>query len=497
MKAASAQVLDALHARLRAIAPAADVSLMPDDRLDQALSAVLSAVRGGSDPARAWLVLAAISGTYPDHTALARFRRVLDLTPSDLEAARLVLAAAVPGLGFPGRLLRHIEPVDAATMLVDVTFCATNDHNTGIQRVVRSTMPHWIAEGRPVRLVRWAAEGGGYVDVSDAERRRVLEWGQPGLSDDGETASGPRPLLIPLGAPVFLPEVPAKEQCSALACLASSVSTVSLIGYDTIPIGSAAELPRAEAERFGKYLDIVKRSRRVLAISHAAADEFSSFVGALPSQGLEGPDVQAVPLAVDLPPSAHADAAAAAAGDRPLMVCVGSHEPRKNQDAVLFSAERLFREGLDFEIAFVGGGSRAAVAQFDRWVGRLRADGMRVTSHRGLPDEQLWGLMSRARFSVFLSKHEGYGLPVAESLVFGTPVLASNYGSVAEVAQAGGCELVDPRDDEQILAVMRRMLGDDELIVRLREEAAAIEGRSWREYAAELWGTLQIDGPLR
>ena len=42
-------------------------------------------------------------------------------------------------------------------------------------------------------------------------------------------------------------------------------------------------------------------------------------------------------------------------------------------------------------------------------------------------------------FAAFPSVEEGYGLPIIESLWFGKPCLCAGFGSMAEIAEAGGC----------------------------------------------------------
>ena len=102
----------------------------------------------------------------------------------------------------------------------------------------------------------------------------------------------------------------------------------------------------------------------------------------------------------------------------------------------------------------------------------------------------MWNLVRTARFSVFVSLHEGYGLPVAESLAVGTPVLTTNYGSTAEIAAEGGALVVDPRDDDALVASMRRLLVDDTLIQQLQADALRRPVRTWDDYARELWSAL-------
>jgi glycosyltransferase involved in cell wall biosynthesis len=105
-------------------------------------------------------------------------------------------------------------------------------------------------------------------------------------------------------------------------------------------------------------------------------------------------------------------------------------------------------------------------------------------------DEDLWNAYRTARFTVFPSLHEGFGLPVAESLAVGTPAITSSFGSTAEVAADGGTLLVDPRDDADLTAAMRRLLTDADLVQDLAAAAAARPRRTWDDYARESWAQL-------
>jgi glycosyltransferase involved in cell wall biosynthesis len=120
----------------------------------------------------------------------------------------------------------------------------------------------------------------------------------------------------------------------------------------------------------------------------------------------------------------------------------------------------------------------------------LQHRGRDVQLRTGLSDAQLREAVSRARFTVFPSLHEGYGLPVAESLALGTPVITTSYGSTAEIAEGGGAVTVDPRDDAALTRAMERLLTSDEDIDRLRAEIRGRRERSWQDYADELWDAI-------
>ncbi len=474
----------ALHDRLAAAAPlidpTADATVDGTHRLLQRLAV---AVRRSNRADHAWLLYIAITGAYPEPEEVSELQRRLELTAEG--GAIVAVLGATAGIAAAQSLgLRRIEIIRDA-VLVDVDFCAKHEHNTGIQRVVRETLSRWDRTGRPILPLAWTDDATAVRRLTPAEEDRVLHWN--GRRHPPAEQADDDAVLVPWNSRILLAEVPSRHLLARIAAIAAmSGNHVTAIGYDAIPLVSAEGQPADESERFAHYLSVIKHVDEVIGISASAAEEFRGFVSTLSSQGLVGPRVSVIPLAVEVP---RVELAPRDEGRR-LIMCVGSHEPRKNQEAVLAAGEILAEEGMRFELVFVGGGSRSATTRFDQRVARLARRGFAVSSHRRLSDEELFGLFATARFSVFVSLHEGFGLPVAESLALGVPVLTSDYGSLAEIAALGGCVTVDPRDDDEIVDAMRRLLDDDELIDRLRAEAEAVPRRSWDDYAEELWLVL-------
>ncbi|TAL44740.1 MAG: glycosyltransferase family 1 protein [Salinibacterium sp.] len=467
--------------------------LQPDvpasDDLTELLRSLLIDVRAHPAEGRLWLLWTAVAGAYPTASQIENTRRRIELA-DDGDLVKVFLAAALPDASYRGDWDHPMRIVEDS-LLIDVNFCARYMHNTGIQRVVRRLVPELLALARqePVELVAWSNDGGAHRTLSPVERLRVIDWDNVGGVDPGPDLNE-RELVVPWRSRLLLPDVGERALMSRLVALAEySGNWVDVIGYDLIPIVSADMVDGDESERGAHYLSMVKHSNRVFAISDSAAKEFTGFTSALASQGLIGPQVESIPLPTGAMPQVDVDAPLA---EVPLVLCVGSHEPRKNQDALLFAAESLLREGLTFRIVFVGGGSKQNILAFDRRVQRLRRKfGFDIESVRGLGDAELWRLFDEARFTALLSLHEGFGLPVAESLALGTPVLTSNYGSLAEIAREGGCVMVDPRDDDAIIEGMRAMLTDDALIRRLRAEIGKAPSRTWADYAADIWHRVE------
>jgi len=478
--------LHALHQRLTAAATALGVDATTrSDEVAGASSEVFGRLvehvhgRPGTDGM--WLLMTAMSGAMPEPDELAAALRARDLSGPD-DFSRWLLEAAHQVAWSRGAADLEMDVV-TDMVVVEVDFAARHNLHTGIQRVVRETVSRW-AGPHELTLVAWTDSGGALRRLADFETNRVVHWGDRMHPPDGTRPEGEERILVPWRCQLVLPENPAPDHSAAIAALASySGSTVGLIGYDCIPVISPDLIQAQLPDRFMRYLQVVKHAHQVVGISASAAREFRGFVQMLGAQGLQGPAVSECALPVEVPPGASVPQATP-----PLVVCIGSFEPRKNQVAVLHAAEQLWREGLEFQVEFIGGSGWAT--EFDGLINRLRGAGRAVRRRTAITDTELWRTLRSARFSVFVSLHEGFGLPVAESLACGTPCLTSDYGSTREIADEGGALVVDPRDDLAIADQMRRLMTDDALLDTLRQEAAGRPPRTWDDYAKELWDAL-------
>lgn len=461
---------------------ATDASVLLDD--------LVRHVRVTQDEAALWLVWTAVSGSFPTPDDLVAARRALEFHDQTSATAWLLDAClqAARTTGSP-----DVEmDVLVGQLIVDVDFSARHNLHTGIQRVVRETLPRWHRD-HDVVMVAWTDRDGGYRTLSDDERDRVLRWSTTTKKDE-RADPGTYRLVVPWRSVVVLTESTEAQRCPMLAAIgASSGSTVTAIGYDCIPVVSPDLVHPALPDRFSQYLTAIKHVHRVAGISRSARAEFEGFASMLQSQGLPGPVVTEVQLPVEVP-----DWVKRSPGGRaepPMILGVGSFEPRKNQLAVMHAAERLWREGLRFQLLFIGGGGWRT--EFDSTFKKLASAGRPIRRLSAVGEQELWQAYHDASFTVFPSFHEGYGLPVAESLACGTPVITTNYGSTREIAEGGGALLVDPRDDDALTDAIRRALTDDALLEKLRAEAGTRRPRTWDDYARELWHALSAPAPAR
>jgi glycosyltransferase involved in cell wall biosynthesis len=448
------------------------------DRLER----LVSAVQADQSTDRVWLLGAAVFGAFPQPDDVVEGVRHLELD-SPMEAMLWFLDR---GLGDDFRAAAHNRlQIVADRVVVDVDHSARHELHTGIQQVVRRVLPVWDAECR-IEPVAWADRTPGWRPLSPAERDRVSS--RSGLEVPPAPNESIDTLVVPWHTTVVLLEVPPAAACERLAALAQYSGNVMVaVGYDCVPVVSGDLVPPAEPVRFTHFLAALKYARRIAAISSSARAEFSGFTSALGAQGLPEPEVFECVLA-DEPLPRTGDLSGIEKSDPPEVLSVGSFEPRKNHLALLHAAELLWREGLVFNLVLIGGSSWGEDVQWQ--VDQLLARGRPVELRRSVSVDEVAAAYRRARFSVFPSLHEGYGLPIVESLGAGTPVIAADYGSAREIGAAGGVLMVDPRDDSALTRAMRDLLTDDALQAALSTQARNRPVRTWHQYARDLWNEL-------
>lgn len=469
-------------------------ALEPDSRAPEGHVALLDRLSTHYvDPAhdKVWLALAVLRAEFPTSMQVTDAVRQIRLN-GPLPVLKNLNKTAVRS-GAAGRFaVRPVRVVVGATV-VDVHHTAQTGLATGIQRVVRKTIEHWVDSGRELVLVGWGSTYGGLRELSSTERENAL-YGTYPQAERARTGE----VTIPWKSTYILPELAIEqERTTRIQAMAEfSGNKTYAIGFDCVPLTSAETTGLGMGGAFAKNLAAVARFDKVATISEAAAIEYGGWKRMLSGAGLTGPEITSVFLAADAGTVTDAELAMAQASlvidDLPLLLCVGSHEPRKNHLAVLSAAEELWRAGHKFCLSFVGGnswGGRAFATELEQ----LQDLGRPVQSISAISDALLWGGYRLARATVFPSLNEGFGLPVAESLAVGTPVVTSDFGSMKEICAQGGAVLINPRSDADLADGLQRALFDTELNERLRAEARGRQNKTWEEYANEVWDYFHAD----
>jgi glycosyltransferase involved in cell wall biosynthesis len=483
--AAWAERLELLARTLRRPTGRAPGAGLPERELAAAVARIIDA----KDLSETWLALAVMSAQIPLDDVVSQVARDAEFTQGEALGTAIVEATTATTVH------RRVEVLPPKSVVVDVSATLEAPFTTGIQRVVLETVSRWerdhgaipVAWSRDFRAMRRLTEDeAGRVQKRRARRERAA----PAPDCD---------VVVPWRCTFLEPEV--------LAEVARSASVRSLaqyahcrtgaISHDCIPITFSETLIEWFGDTFAHHLSAMREFDRLAPVSEASATEHRGWRRALSATGRTGPEIDAVPLPSEVRSSSEGELAAArerfVVEGLPTVLVVGSSEPRKNHLAVLYAAEVLWRRRHRFCLTFIGGRAWGSDL-FARKAEALADAGRPLDIATGVGDAELWAAYRVSRFTVFPSLAEGFGLPAAESLACGTPTITSDFGSMKEIAAAGGALLVDPRDDAQIVDAMERLLVDDALLGRLRCEARARPARTWDTYASETWDLLVTSG---
>jgi len=219
--------------------------------------------------------------------------------------------------------------------------------------------------------------------------------------------------------------------------------------------------------RYRVRRELVRAARRVLAVSEATRGE------GIARLGLEPRRVRVIGAGISpefLPASSSDEGLARARAELPplesgFVLYVGGTDHRKNVEGLL-TAYSLLPPGLRARHQLV-----VACRMTDAYRNHLRVAAARlgIASRLYLPgyvsDPTLVALYQSTALFVFPSLYEGYGLPVAEAMACGAPVVSAGTSALAELTDPRG--QFDPTDPRSIAGAMTAALSDPEVAAAL------------------------------
>lgn len=189
----------------------------------------------------------------------------------------------------------------------------------------------------------------------------------------------------------------------------------------------------------------------------------------------------------------------------------GAMDPRKNIDRMI---DAYLLSDVRAPLVLVGGEPGSGMRNtplfpLDRAIEEVRAalrNGVeraqgRIVRMEYVPFASLLNLIQGAKAVVFPSLYEGFGLPILEAMLLGTPVLTSDSSSIPEVA-GDAALLVNPYDVSAILDGLRALDADADLRADLsargRRRAALFDESAYKQRLAAVYErTLESNGHAR
>lgn len=248
--------------------------------------------------------------------------------------------------------------------------------------------------------------------------------------------------------------------------------------HDLIPLTHAAHCrPHAVRRHRGRVIGALKFGAGIVVTSRAVEHDLRRFAS---QEGLPVPPVTVAPIAGA---PLKADVAPPVGGPG-YFLCVGTIESRKNHRLLIDVWQRLRRRlGNDAPRLVIAGTWGTGSAGVRRKLKATEMIGGLVDVVERCDDDALARLMMGARAVLMPTLAEGYGLPMAEALALGVPVIASDLPCFHEVGQ-GIPLLIDPRDPDAWEAKLTSL---DDAAARRQRQIVALHGYhppTWDEHFA-------------
>lgn len=182
----------------------------------------------------------------------------------------------------------------------------------------------------------------------------------------------------------------------------------------------------------------------------------------------------------------------------PYLLYAGGLNPHKNLGRLVDAYALLKQQGFPHRLLLAGKKhdplNKYILSSYQELIQRCRRHGLEsevLFLDYVPPDFRLVELINGADLFVFPSLYEGFGLPAAEALACGTPVVTSNLSSLPEVVGDSALK-VDPTSVTELAGAMHRLLVDQDLR-RECVEAGLLRARrfSWKDAAARTLSILE------
>ena len=322
-------------------------------------------------------------------------------------------------------------------LLVDISELVQRDSKTGIQRVVRSVLNHWLhnaPSGWRVEPVYATMEKSGYryaCRFTSCFLGISADWPMDEIVEA-------HPGDIFLGLDLQLDIVP--KQITILMEYHQRGINIQFLIYDLLPLLRPNFFPTGAKEVFQPWLETVLQFDGAICISRAVSEELEAWRQVFgPKRGRPfhirwfhlGANYNNNKPSSGIPTSASLVLSALKA--RTGFLTVGTIEPRKGYSQTLSAFELLWAQGIDINLVMVGKQGWMVESFVERLCHHRELD-KRLFWFDGISDEYLDKVYTASTCLIASSEAEGFGLPLIEAAQHKLPIIARDIPVFREVA---------------------------------------------------------------
>lgn len=346
-------------------------------------------------------------------------------------------------------------------LLVDISVLVQHDARSGIQRVVRSILSHWLSKtpaGWIVEPVYAETNKPGFRYARCFTSRYLNIW--DGWCEDQIVEPAPGDVFVGLD----LSPTTTIQQHGLLQAWRQYGVNVHFIVYDLLPVVLGDFFAPDDQQNFNAWLYAVTQFDGITCISRAVADTCYDWLEHFGAK-------REIPLAINwfhlggdtensVPTTGLPDNAGAILStlrDNPSFLMVGTIEPRKGARQVLAAFEALWTQDVTVNLVLVG----KLGWMMDDFADHLRSHpqlSRKLFWLEAISDEFLDGVYASSSYLIAASEGEGFGLPLIEAARHGLPVLARDIPVFREVAGDAATYFENSRDPERISEAVTKLI---------------------------------------
>ncbi len=353
------------------------------------------------------------------------------------------------GVGTEDDLVALEQAVPASTpsfapprLLIDVSYIAKIDHQSGIQRVVRSLCRSFYQRtDSPYRPVAVTLEKDGLCVAQDFRTGLFGPAAEVGVDTKDRTVNvfHPGDVLLMLDSSW----ASYGEWSETFRAIRSRGGRIVTVVYDLIPVLHPEFSDAEMTALFSSWLrNAVAESDALLCISRTVADQVMTHIDTEKLPHARPLRIGWFHLGADIPLPADAEPEDSVRSELqevfankagPVFLMVGTLEPRKGHGFALDTFERLWQEGAPVTLCLLGKEGWNVKTLVERL--RTHAEvGRRLVWIEHPNDAEVSWAYRSADALLFPSQAEGFGLPIIEAAQHSLPVLCSDIPVFREVA---------------------------------------------------------------
>jgi glycosyltransferase involved in cell wall biosynthesis len=239
--------------------------------------------------------------------------------------------------------------------------------------------------------------------------------------------------------------------------------------------------PELATEEIRALEPVVRRAIRRGAVVHTPSEFVANDVDDIFGPGLRRAGrIVVVPWGIPavLGDQGLSEAIGSRIAQRPFVLSLGTIEPRKNLPHLVMAFGRFGAEHPDALLVLAGSdgaASNAVTESIERLPERLAERVLRIGA---VDDHDRSALLHRATVLAYPSISEGFGFPILEAMIAGTPVVAARAGSIPEIA-GDAAILVDATNEEALASALDSAFRPDEAQLLVQRGLARARHYDW------------------